>query len=54
MTPRRCQFGAKDVSGRISKIGDRRVPTVLHEAASIILSNPGGWTKWSLFILAMR
>ncbi|HEX4085718.1 MAG TPA: IS110 family transposase [Chthoniobacteraceae bacterium] len=38
LTPRRYQSGEKDVSGRISKIGDKEVRTALYEAANSILT----------------
>ena len=37
---RKYQSGEKDVSGRISKIGDAAVRTALYEAANIILDWP--------------
>lgn len=40
LTPKRYQSGEKDVSGRISKIGDRAVRTALYEAANVILTRP--------------
>jgi len=40
MTPKRHQSGEKDVTGRISKIGDKGVRTALYEAAHIILTKP--------------
>ncbi|MGI9508753.1 MAG: IS110 family transposase [Geminicoccaceae bacterium] len=51
MTPKRYQSGEKDVSGRISKIGDRSVRTVLYEAANIILTKPvkaGALKSWAM------
>ena len=55
LTPKRYQSGEMDVSGRISKIGDRkagllRVRTVLYEAAHIILTRPvkaGALKSWT-------
>lgn len=38
LTPKRYQSGETDVSGRISKIGDKEVRTALYEAAHIILT----------------
>jgi transposase len=38
LTPRKYQSGETDVTGRISKIGDATVRTVLYEAANIILT----------------
>jgi transposase len=40
LTPRKYQSGETDVTGRISKIGDAGVRTMLHEAANIILTKP--------------
>ena len=55
MTPKRYQSGEKDVSGRISKIGDRSVRTVLYEAANIILTKPvkaGALKSWAMRLAA--
>jgi hypothetical protein len=38
--PRKYQSGETDVTGRISKIGDGAVRTVLYEAANVILTRP--------------
>jgi transposase len=40
LTPKRYQSGETDVTGRISKIGDAGVRTMLYEAAHIILTRP--------------
>jgi transposase len=40
MTPTKYQSGQTDVTGRISKIGDKGVRTALYEAAHIILTKP--------------
>jgi len=40
LTPRKYQSGETDVTGRISKIGDRGVRTALYEAANVILTRP--------------
>jgi transposase len=40
LTPKRYQSGEKDVTGRISKIGDAGVRTALYEAAHVILTHP--------------
>jgi transposase len=40
MTPKKHQSGETDVTGRISKIGDKSVRTVLYQAAHIILTRP--------------
>lgn len=53
MTPRRYQSGEIDRSGRISKIGDRAVRTVLFEAASVLLTRVTRWSAlkaWGLRI----
>ena len=38
LTPRKYQSGERDVTGSISKVGDRMVRTALYEAASVMLS----------------
>lgn len=40
MTPKKYQSGETDITGRISKIGDKGVRTALYEAAHIILTRP--------------
>jgi transposase len=40
LTPKKYQSGQTDVTGRISKIGDAGVRTMLYEAANIILTRP--------------
>ena len=40
LTPKRYQSGETDVTGRISKIGDKGVRTALYQAAHIILTKP--------------
>jgi transposase len=40
LTPKRYQSGETDVTGRLSKIGDAGVRTMLYEAATIILTRP--------------
>jgi transposase len=40
MTPKKYQSGETDVTGRISKIGDKSVRTALFQAAHIILTRP--------------
>jgi transposase len=50
MTPTKYQSGQTDVTGRISKIGDKGVRTVLYEAAHIILTKPikgSGLKSWA-------
>jgi transposase len=53
LTPRKYQSGETDVTGRISKIGDAAVRTVLYEAANIILTRPvkgGALKRWALAV----
>lgn len=53
MTPRKYQSGEIDHSGRISKIGDRSVRTVLYEAANVILTRPvkgSDLKRWELAV----
>jgi transposase len=53
LTPKKYQSGETDVTGRISKIGDGSVRTVLYEAANIILTRPvkGSTLKrWALAV----
>ena len=40
LTPRKYQSGETNVTGRISKIGDGAVRTMLYEAANVILTRP--------------
>jgi transposase len=40
LTPKKYQSGETDVTGRISKIGDAGVRTMLYEAANVILTKP--------------
>jgi len=40
LTPKKYQSGETDITGRISKIGDKGVRTALYEAANIILTKP--------------
>ena len=40
LTPKKYQSGETDITGRISKIGDRGVRTALYEAANVILTRP--------------
>ena len=40
LTPKRYQSGETDVTGRISKIGDGAVRTMLYEAANVVLTKP--------------
>jgi transposase len=50
MTPKKYQSGETDVTGRISKKGDKGVRTVLYEAAHVILTRPvkgGALKSWA-------
>jgi transposase len=38
LTPKKYQPGETDVTGRVSKVGDAMVRTVLYEAANVLLS----------------
>jgi transposase len=40
MTPKKYQSGETDITGRISKIGDKGVRTALYQAAHIVLTRP--------------
>jgi transposase len=40
LTPKKYQSGETDVTGRISKVGDAGVRTMLYEAANVILTKP--------------
>ncbi len=51
MTPKKYQSGQIDVTGRISKIGDKGVRSVLYEAAHVILTLPvkgGALKSWAM------
>lgn len=53
LVPRRYQSGEIDYTGRISKCGDRRVRTLLYEAANVMLTRYKGPLKlkdWALAI----
>jgi len=53
LVPRRYQSGEVDYVGRISKCGDRRVRTLLYEAANVMLTRYKGALKlkdWALAI----
>ena len=56
LTPKMYRSGEKDVTGRITKIGDVSVRTALYEAAHIILTRPikGGGLKSGAMKLAKR
>jgi transposase len=51
LTPKKYQSGETDVTGRISKIGEKEVRTALYEAANAILTRPikgGALKSWGL------
>jgi transposase len=56
LTPKKYQSGETDVTGRISKIGDAGVRTMLYEAANVILTRPvkGSSLKSWAMRLALR
>ena len=50
MTPKKYQSGEIDVTGRISKMGDKGVRAALYEAAHVILTTPvkgGALKSWA-------
>jgi transposase len=56
LTPRRYASGETDVTGRITKCGDKMVRTALYEAANALLHNGRRWSSlkaWAV-ILAKR
>ena len=56
LVPRRYQSGEIDYVGSISKCGDRRVRTLLYEAANVMLTRYNGLLKlkeWA-FAIARR
>jgi transposase len=56
LTPRRYQSGVRDVSGRISRCGDRLTRSYLYEAANVLLTRVERWSSlkaWA-FRLAKR
>jgi transposase len=51
LTPKKYQSGEKDITGRISKIGDASVRAALYEAAHVILTRPvkgSGLKSWAM------
>ena len=44
LTPRRCQSGDMDYTGRISKCGDALMRTYLFEAANVLLTRVQAWS----------
>jgi transposase len=56
LVPRRYQSGEVDYTGSISKCGDRRVRTLLYEAANVMLTRYKGPLRlkaWALAALAI-
>lgn len=53
MVPRRYQSGEIDYTGSISKVGDRRVRTLLYEAANVMLTRYKGPSKLKEWALAI-
>ena len=50
LTPRKYQSGQTDITGHISKIGDKQVRCSLYEAAHVILTRsakPSGLKRWA-------
>lgn len=57
LTPRKYQSGELDVTGSISKVGDRMVRTALYEAASVMLTRTvrfSGLKAWAMAVARRR
>jgi transposase len=54
LVPRRYQSGEVDYTGSISKCGDRRLRTLLYEAANVMLTRYKGQLKLKDFAVAKR
>ena len=57
LTPRKYQSGEIDVTGRITKVGDRMVRTALYEAASVMLTRTvrfSGLKAWAMAVAKRR
>jgi len=57
LTPRKYQSGEIDVTGRITKVGDRMVRTALYEAASVMLTRTVRFSSlkaWGMAIAKRR
>jgi transposase len=53
LTPKKYQSGETNITGRISKIGDGGVRTVLYEAANVILTRPvkgSALKRWAMAV----
>lgn len=53
LTPRKYQSGEIDVTGSISKVGDRMVRTALYEAASVMLTRPVRFSALKAWAMAV-
>jgi transposase len=53
LTPKKYQSGETDITGRISKIGDKEVRCALYEAAHVILTRPLRGSKLKTWALAV-
>lgn len=53
LTPKKYQSGETDVTGRISKIGDKEVRCALYEAAHVMLTRPAKGSKLKTWALAV-
>lgn len=53
LTPKKYQSGETDITGRISKIGDREVRCALYEAAHVMLTRPIRGSKLKTWALAL-
>jgi transposase len=57
LTPRKYQSGEIDVTGSISKVGDRMVRTALYEAAGVMLTRTvsfSGLKAWAMAVARRR
>lgn len=57
LTPRKYQSGEKDVSGRVTKIGDTMVRSTLYEAAHVMLTRvkrPSALKRWAMGVAKRR
>jgi transposase len=57
LTPKKYQSGELDVTGRITKVGDRMVRTALYEAASVMLTRTvrfSGLKAWAMAVAKRR
>ena len=57
LTPRKYQSGELDVTGSISKVGDRMVRTALYEAANVMLTRTvrfSGLKAWAMAVARRR